>query len=133
MLNPFPQLLIFSFFVPTLLRLTVTLTLLFAAQHVWRNRRNIESMRLPIVGQVREWMIWLIAAVLIADAFFLFIGLGTQWAAVVGALAALKYALLPARYDAVRPLSRGTAALLFIICVSLLLSGAGAFAFDLPL
>ena len=133
MLNPFPQLLIFGFFVPTLFRLVVTLTLLYATQYLWRNRAQLATLSVPVFGTVRAWMIWLGAGILVLDAFFLFIGLETQWAAIVAAIAALKYVLLPARYESARPFSRAAALFLFVICISLLFTGAGAYALDLPL
>jgi hypothetical protein len=133
MLNPFPSLLIYGFFVPTLFRLTATIVLLIGLQQIWRVRTSATSITAPVIGRIRPWMLWLGMCILLADAFFLFVGLETQWAAIVAALAALKWALLPGRYDTLRPISRAAAWLFLVVCISLLFSGAGALAFDLPL
>jgi len=57
----------------------------------------------------------------------------TQGAAIVGMIIGLKLTIFARRYPDVIPLSAGAGALLFVICLSLLFFGAGAFAFDLPL
>ena len=69
----------------------------------------------------------------LAIAAFLVIGLYTQAAAIVGAIAALKDLLLQKRYPGYFPLTYSAATLLLAICLSLALSGPGAFSFDLPL
>ena len=53
--------------------------------------------------------------------------------ALLGALIALKSSVWGHRYPRYFVLSRVTSLLLLVVCISLLLSGAGALAFDLPL
>lgn len=133
MLNPFPHLLDYSFFVPTLLRTTAAVCLIFISQHLYRTRASIEEVRLPIVGKPRGWMVQASAAVTLITAFFLFVGLYTQWAAIVGTIIALKHTFGAKHYSAVIPFSRSTNILLAILCFSLLFLGAGALGFDIRL
>jgi hypothetical protein len=79
------------------------------------------------------WLVWLYALVSFGTAGLLFVGLWTQAAAIVGILLSLKHGLAPRKYSAIIPLSRAAFLLLFVICLSLLVTGAGALAFDLPL
>ena len=133
MLNPFPHLLIYSFYVPTLLRLTATLVFIYIAYRIIRTKETVQSTELPFVGHAQGWMVWFSAIITILVAFFLFIGLGTQWAAIAAMVIALTHAFLAKKHAALLPLSRGAYMLLFVICLSLLISGAGAFASDIPL
>jgi uncharacterized membrane protein YphA (DoxX/SURF4 family) len=61
------------------------------------------------------------------------LGFGTQAAAIVGMIIALKYLCLGRSYENIRPLARSSYILLFIICLTLLISGAGPLGMDLPL
>jgi uncharacterized membrane protein YphA (DoxX/SURF4 family) len=79
------------------------------------------------------WIIWLAVIVEAAVAAGLFFGYYTQIAALVGALTALKQIVWRGKYPSFFWLTRSAAFLLLIICLSLLLTGAGAFAFDIPL
>jgi len=133
MLNPFPSLLVYGFFTPTLLRVAVAIYFVYIAQFLAREEKKLEAIRVPLVGQMRAWMVWLSVVVTTLVAFCLFVGYETQWAAIVGMLISLKHLYGTRKYASYLPLSRGTYILLFIICLSLLYSGAGAMAFDLPL
>lgn len=131
MLNPFPGLLLYSFFAPTLLRVAVALILVWVAYRQWRSRAELARAR--FFGLGGPWAVWLIVAVELVAAAGLFFGYYTQWAAILGALIALKFAVWDHRYPHFFPLSRIGALLLLVVCLSLLLSGAGGFAYDLPL
>ena len=134
MLNPFPSLLVYSFFVPALLRISASIVFIYMAQYLSRERTKVAALRnVPVVGKIPEWMVWVSVVITTVVAFCLFIGFMTQWAAIVGMLIALKHGLATKKYTPVLPLSRGAYVLLFILCLSLLFSGAGALAFDLPL
>ncbi len=63
----------------------------------------------------------------------LFFGIYTQLAAIFGAIVTVKLIVYKNLYPAFVPLTRISSALLLVICISLILTGAGAFAFDLPL
>jgi uncharacterized membrane protein YphA (DoxX/SURF4 family) len=132
MLNPFPSLLIFIFFVPTILRIVAAVTLLYVAVRLIRSRRALASVSFPLIGKAPAQLVAVSALVTALVALCLFLGYATQWAAIVGAIISFKQAVLAKRYPAL-PLPRSTYVLLGIICLTLLFSGAGALAFDLPL
>ncbi len=133
MLNPFPQLLDYGIFAPTLLRLAAALVLFYAAYALVQERRQICSLRLPIVGRCYPWMVWVSAGVAAFIGAALFVGWETQWAAILGMVVAVKHSLAIKQYAPIRPLPQSTYLLLFVICFSLLLTGAGTFAFDVRL
>lgn len=78
------------------------------------------------VGRVAFKILWIVE---IAIAFFFAGGAYTQLVAVAGAVVTLEWVLS----RRTRPVALGTALLALVMCVSLLLTGAGALAFDLPL
>lgn len=119
MLNPFPSLLIYSPLAPTILRLVLGLVFLDLGYF------NLKMRRAPLLSAV--------GVLEVVGAIMLFLGFYTQ-------IAALGFALLTGielyiewknanilKGDLVFYL------LLFAISLSLLLSGAGAYAKDLPL
>lgn len=133
MLTIFPSLLVLKFYAPTILRVCAALYFVYIGRTLIRERKKIEEFPLPLVGHATDWMIWLSGLVTLAVAAGLLLGYYTQPAAIVGMLICIKHAAAPRRFDAMLPLPRSTYAVLFVICLSLLLTGAGAFAFDLPL
>jgi uncharacterized membrane protein YphA (DoxX/SURF4 family) len=132
MLNPFPDLLVFGFFAPTLLRFAVAAVLAYLAYTHFKNRQALGVLQFPVVGKAQR-VVWLAIAVEAAVALGLFFGYYTQIFALLGALVMLKRVVWGKKYPTFFVLARGTALLLLVICLSLLLTGAGAFAFDLPL
>ena len=134
MANPFPQLFfLYPFFIPTFLRFVVSITLVHVTYRLVRERERIQRTPLPLVGRAPAWLVWTSACITLFVAFCLFVGYGTQWAAIATAIIALKQVLLPKRFGELRILSRDAACLLFFLSISLLFSGAGAFALDMPL
>jgi len=133
MLNPLPQFLTYAFFAPALIRVTVALVLLFVVWRMHKTKAVILATNLPVVGKPAEWMILLSMAVMFLTSAALFFGYYTQIAALVGMLLALKHGLFARRYPTVIPLSTASYILIFVMCASLVLSGAGALAYDLPL
>jgi uncharacterized membrane protein YphA (DoxX/SURF4 family) len=135
MLNPFPHLLAYHydlFYSPTLFRLAASICFIYIAYRIAVTRNEIKAAKLPIVGHVKGWMIWLSTTVTMVIAFMLFIGFSTQFAAILGMLITLKHGLAPKRYESILPLSRSAYILLFVICLSLLFSGSGAYGSDWP-
>ncbi|OGC81185.1 hypothetical protein A2943_00880 [Candidatus Adlerbacteria bacterium RIFCSPLOWO2_01_FULL_51_16] len=134
MLNPFPGLLDFGFFAPTILRIVVACVFLYVAYAQYQSREVMARIPFPIIGtSLGMGVVWVAIIVEIGLAASLVAGYYTQIAAIVGIVAAAKYFLFGKRWPTFSPISRGTAFLLFIILASLLLSGAGGFAYDLPL
>ena len=116
MLNPFPTLLDYAFFAPTIIRLTLAAVFLYTAYGFTKEAKPN----------------WFHTAGHCIIGLLLLIGLYTQVAAGVGALGALGALVwwdkLPHRRH-----SRTEAVLLLVMLVSLTLTGAGALAFDVPL
>ena len=131
MLNVFPSLLVYSFFAPTILRVVAAAIILTMA-HIHRVRRDeIIKLFTPILGNLATYILWVVVAVEAAVGFGLFIGLYTQVAALIGIILAIRS--LVARPQALSPFDRTTDWLLLAVCVSLVFTGAGALAFDIPL
>lgn len=132
MLNTFPQLLTYGFFAPTLLRAAAALVFLYMAYIVYQHRAQAAQTPLPIVG-VQSWAPGFTIAVYTAIGLMLLAGYYTQIGAILGAIAAFKELFWGKRLQMLFPLSRSTSFLLLVVCLSLLVTGAGALAFDLPL
>jgi len=137
MLNTFPLLLVFGFFAPTVLRITMALLFIYMGMVTWQRREEISRTQLPLIHQSLGWVAPLAAIAEFALAAMFLFGWHTQIAALLGIATALKFAVYRKFWpDAARaffPLSVGTGWMLFAISISLLLSGAGALALDLPL
>jgi len=132
MLNPFPDLLTFGFFAPTILRFAAACIFFYLAYRHYQNRDAISRTRYPIVG-TGGWIVWCAIILEFIVALGLFLGYYTQITAIIGVIAALKHIVWRGKFPAFFWLTRSAALLLLVICFSLLLSGAGALAFDLPL
>jgi hypothetical protein len=136
MLNPFPSFLLFSFFAPTLLRLGLACVLGYMALYTWRRAGHLAQVPLPLIG-AQSWAPYLASVAEAALGLMFLVGWYTQIAAILGLLGMLKYVAYRLWWPKVLgeyfPFT-GVAALLFaVMCLSLLLSGAGALAYDLPL
>jgi uncharacterized membrane protein YphA (DoxX/SURF4 family) len=132
MLNPFPELLALGFFAPTILRIAAGAMFLYAARHHWEHREQIGSLHFPVVGR-GNWIAWAAILFHFVIGLMLIFGYYTQYAAVLAAVGAFKGILLGKSYPDAFMFSRSTYVLLVILSLSLLITGAGAFAFDLPL
>src|SRR3989344_5943790 len=124
MLNPLPEFLVYGFFAPTLLRLAAAVAFAYGAYYIFKNRKRIGDTVLPIFVRA-AWLPGASALVHLVIAFLLGTGYNTQIAAILGALGSIKGFFLSQRYPEVFPFSRSTYALLFVILLSLILSGAG--------
>jgi hypothetical protein len=125
MFSMFPSLFTFSFFAPTLLRIVASLAFLFFAYRLARHTRMHPGSGTPFT-----WYI-ILAEIVVGGS--LFVGLYTQIGAILGVLLSFKLMYFVSRKKYIAPYDYLTYALLVAICLSLLLLGAGAFAFDLPL
>lgn len=131
MLNPLPDLLIFSFFAPTILRVAAACIFFSLAVAHIKRRDEIAVLPFPIVSGT--WIAYAAAGIELVVGFALFFGAYTQVAAMLGLLGAFKHFVWRRTYPAFFVLSRSTSVLLMAILFSLLITGAGAFAVDLPL
>jgi len=112
--NLFPSLLTFSFFAPTLLRVFVSLLFMSDAKKYWKARDR--------------W--WLADGIALIIGVFIFVGYATQLFAIFG-IGYLAFVYLKRDRDSVF-LDKNVAFLALAIFLSLLATGAGALAFDLP-
>ncbi len=132
MLNPFPDLLMLGFVAPTLIRVAAGCLLLYTGYYHWNTRSKIADISFPLIGR-SSWAAPVSAIAHFAVGAMFIFGYYVQIAALLGILASLKGVTFAKKYEVVFPYQRSTYVLLLVICASLMLSGAGAFAFDLPL
>lgn len=132
MLNPFPDLLALGFFAPTILRIAAGVLFLYAARYHWEHRARIGTIRFPIIGR-GSWIAWAAILFHLVIGLMLVFGYYTQYAAILGSIGAFKGILFGKSYSEAFMFSRSTYVLLVAISLSLLISGAGAFAIDWPL
>ena len=134
MLNPFPELLNLAFFAPLLLRLVLGLIFLDLGLLKFRGEKERWLISFNALGlRPADFLLPVYAVLQIAGGALLVIGLWTQ-------VAALAFALftgieLYVEWKAREILKRDLVfyLLAFAISLSLLLTGAGAFAVDIPL
>lgn len=120
----------FSIFAPTLLRLALACALFYVAYMQYHHRRQISAMQFPLVGH--NFVAPAIAFHVLVGAMLLF-GYYTQIAALLAIVGFTKGVWLNKRYPSVAFLPNSTVYVLIVGAVSLLFTGAGAFAFDIPL
>ena len=132
MLNPFPDLLVLGFTAPTLIRVAAAALFLYVAYMQYQRRDEISKLNFPIIGRGAQFA-WLAVTFHTVVGAMLFFGYYTQIAALLGIVGLLKGLWLNRQYPTMTILPRSTIFLLIVICASLMLSGAGAFAFDIPL
>jgi len=134
MLSIFPELLDFSFFTPTLLRLTVGFIFLISGYASMFPRRDRVAACLETFGLRPGWLFAASEGLLgVLGGVLLIFGLWTQVAAIV--LAALSLASFVMKLKGAKALNNSASFyfLLFIVCVTLVFTGAGAIAIDYPL
>ncbi len=131
-LSLFPQLFFLSPLSATLLRLAAAIVIGQLAYFYWSHRDTLAQVDVMIVGRTK-WIPLMAAIFSVIVSLGLLLGLYTQLAAILGAVSALKALIWKRRYPEFIPLSRTSSALLLVICVSLVVTGAGAFAIDWPL
>lgn len=132
MLSVFPQLLFLSPVSATLLRLAAGAMFLYLSYYHYSNRQRAAAELGMLVGMSMPLLV-LYALVELLVAISLILGLWTQVSALVGLGIAAKILFVRNRLKELKPLSSLSYALLGLICLSLVMTGAGAFAFDLPL
>lgn len=132
MLSLFPGLFAFSFFAPLILRIAAGAPLILSGIARLGKDRGESALSLGKIG-LPAFSAVLLAVAEIAAGTFLLAGLFTQAAAGAGIVLALFLAALARRGSTAAPLGPAFYALLSVVCASLLLTGPGAFAFDLPL
>jgi uncharacterized membrane protein YphA (DoxX/SURF4 family) len=134
MLNPFPDLLTYSLLSPFILRVVAGLIFIDLGVLAFRNEKerwiaSLSTLKVPSP----ELVLKIIGGIEIAGGLMLILGFYTQIAALI--LGLLTFAEAYTEYKEPEVLKRNIIfyIMLLAIVVSLLFSGAGAFAFDLPL
>lgn len=133
MLNPLPDLLVYTIFAPALLRATAACMFFYLALRHTRSRSDVAREMSVLSHSVASGVVGVYIVLEILVGIGLFFGYHTQVAAIVGLVICTKALMVRRSLHHLVPLSRSSYLLLSIICISLLLTGAGAFAFDLPL
>ena len=133
MFSIFPDLLFLRDAGIGLIRIVAGLYLIYIGYTIWNERAVIAKERFPVIGRMPEWLSAIAAALNIVIGLALVVGAGVQLAALLGAIVALKCVVFAKKYPNVMPLPRSTSVLLFVVLLALVVTGAGALAFDLPL
>lgn len=128
MLSDFPALL-YPFLAPTVLRTAVALVLFYLAYKQFARRQEIAVLR-PQMGKLFTWLAVFFNVVLGSMLLF---GYHTQVAAMLASLGQLYGLWANKRWPSVVILSNAAVVLTIVILISLIISGPGAFARDLPL
>jgi uncharacterized membrane protein YphA (DoxX/SURF4 family) len=131
LLNPFPALLDYRIFAPVLLRVAAGAVFIYLAYVHYQHREQVSSMNFPVIGRA-SWVGWFAVIVEAVIGIALAFGYYTQIASIVGVIAALKHVIWRNKYPSFFVLPRTTSLLLIAILLSLLVTGAGLFAFDIP-
>jgi uncharacterized membrane protein YphA (DoxX/SURF4 family) len=134
MLSVFPNLLTYSQLAPFILRVIVGVIFLELGYLKLGKEKSAWNMFFQTIHfKPSHIFVALLATIEIVSGAFLVVGYLTQVAALVMAIILFAEAYVELRDGALLKRDIVFYTLLLVICVSLLLTGAGAFAFDLPL
>ena len=134
MLSVFPDLLAFGLLAPFLLRVALGLVFISFGKYKLGSERAEKAKFFESFGWKSGLYVATVLGIIeLVVGIFLLIGLYTQIAALVAAFIMFCALILKKKSPHGIESSRGFLALLFIISLSLLVLGAGLFAFDLPL
>lgn len=134
MLNPFPDLLNFSFFAPFILRVVIGLIFFDLGFLFFRGEKERWSISLATLKVPSPNLtVKILGIIQMVCGLALVIGFYTQLAALVLALFSFVAVYVEYKDPAILKRSLVFYILLLAILLSLLLTGAGAFAIDLPL
>lgn len=134
MLNPFPELLTYTIIAPFLLRVVVGVIFIDLGGMLFRNEKNsfIEAFKILRIPNPKK-AVKILGIVEIIGGISLVLGAYTQISALILSLITLKELYIEYRDPNILKRNIVFYVLLFTITVSLLLTGAGAFAIDIPL
>ncbi len=134
MLNPFPELLNYALLAPFLLRVLLGLIFLDLGMLKFRTEKarwiaSFETLHI----RPADLFVLIYASLQVLGATLLFLGLWTQVAALFFVLSTGAELFVETRAQSVLKRDYTFYLTLFVISLSLLLTGAGAYAFDIPL
>ena len=134
MLNTFPDLLTYSLFAPLLLRVVLGLIMVDLGFLKFRAEKERWMGLFDLIGlRPSKWFVKIFALVEIIGGLMLVVGVYTQIVALIFILITLSELILEWKEEALIKRNLPFYFLLFTISLSLLFSGAGAFAIDLHL
>lgn len=133
-LSIFPSLLLFQYYAPLILR--VALGVIFV-DFGWAKLTTQKTEKARFFDSIKlkpgNTFVWIIALTEIVSGIFLIAGFLTQIGALVVIIISLASLYLKKKYPSSFASSFGFLFLIFIISLSLILTGPGKFALDLPL
>ena len=134
MTNPFPELLTFSLLAPTLLRLTLGVFIILLGYAKFKNPYKGVTEFFEALGfKPSEYYVKTLAITEIVMGVALFVGFLTQIAALIIAVITFVSFIITTRHPETGLEKSSIYALFFVIAISLVLTGAGLLAIDLPL
>lgn len=134
MINPFPELLSLSLLAPTLLRLALSVYIInLGISKIKKDNSALGSFFESLGFKPSNLYIKSLAYIELIVGIMLFVGFLTQIAALVVAIIMFVSLIVAIRHPETKLKGISTYALLFIIAISLVLTGAGLIAIDLPL
>ena len=133
MLNVFQSLLTFQLAAPFILRVTIGLIFLKFGYQTLKNRREKAEFVEGLGLKPGSLFVWILGILEIIAGGFLLIGFLTQTAALFAALTSLTAMILKKKHASSTKCSGGFLILIILISISLLFTGAGFLAIDLPL
>jgi len=134
MLNPFPELLVYSFWAPFILRVVAGFVFINLGVFAFKNEKerwiaSLSALKVPSP----KVAVKIFGLIEIAGGVMLILGFYTQIAALVLAIVTFAEAYIEYKEPLILKRNFVFYILLLSILLSLLLSGAGAYAIDLPL
>ncbi len=134
MLNTFPELLTYSYFAPTLLRIALGLFIIYSGYQAFGyEKEKIKNALLLVKIDFGQTGVDVLATLKIILGILLVIGLFTQISSLIIIFLLLGSIYIKYKQKSSLPESICFYSFLIVIAVSLLFTGAGLLAFDLPL
>ena len=134
MTNPFPELLIFSLLAPTLLRLTLGVFIIALGRSKFKNENKGVANFFESLGfKPTKYYVQALAIAEIVMGVALFVGFLTQIAALIIAIITFVSLIVTIRHPETGLRKASEYTLFFVIAISLVFTGAGLIAIDLPL
>lgn len=135
MLNPLPDLLYLAILAPFILRVAVGLFFLERGYvNLMREKREEMASELRVSwGSLGTFFIWYLGIFQVLVGLSLVLGYLTQIGAIIGFLIMMKLYLLRNKYPVIAPYAGVLYLIVAAVCLSLIITGAGGIAIDLPL
>ncbi|GMQ95358.1 MAG: hypothetical protein BMS9Abin13_471 [Patescibacteria group bacterium] len=134
MLNVFPDLLTYSLLAPFLIRISLGLIFIYFAYLKFSTERERKTLFFEHIGlKPGIIFVWIVGAVELIAGVLLVVGLYTQIAALAATALMSAAVVIKLRHKNALPNDAAFYILLSIASLSIIFSGAGFFAIDLPL